>query len=181
MHIVGFCSVSQTRNPFFSFGKWINPFTFIEMTECLIYSYYVYYVISVMVFLFLVFVLLSSSNFYSFSFSTFVQLPLLSFHSNLVCIIVFIFDVITISSVISGVSQLLFHYFLFFFYLYWCIIALQWCVSFCFITKWISYTYTYIPISPPSCVSLPSSLSCPLGGHKARNRSPCAMRLLRTS
>ena len=31
-------------------------------------------------------------------------------------------------------------------------IALQWCVSFCFITKWISYTYTYISISPPSCV-----------------------------
>ena len=30
------------------------------------------------------------------------------------------------------------------------------------ITKWISYTYTYIPtISPPSCVSLPSSLSHP--------------------
>ena len=34
-------------------------------------------------------------------------------------------------------------------------------VSFCFITKWISYTYTYIPISPPSCVSLPPSLSHP--------------------
>ena len=29
-------------------------------------------------------------------------------------------------------------------------IALQWCVSFCFITEWISYTYTYIPISLPS-------------------------------
>ena len=36
-----------------------------------------------------------------------------------------------------------------------------WCVSFCFVTKWISYTYTYIPISPPSCVSLPPSLSQP--------------------
>ena len=46
-------------------------------------------------------------------------------------------------------------------HLYWSIIALQWCVSFCFITKWISYTYTYIPISPPSCVSLPPSLSHP--------------------
>ena len=34
-----------------------------------------------------------------------------------------------------------------------------WCVSFWCITKWISYMYTYIPISPPSCVSLPPSLS----------------------
>ena len=34
-------------------------------------------------------------------------------------------------------------------------------VSFCFITKWISYMYTYIPISPSSCVSLPPSLSHP--------------------
>ena len=38
-------------------------------------------------------------------------------------------------------------------------IALQWCVSFCFITKWISSMYTYIPISLPSCISLPPSLS----------------------
>ena len=28
-------------------------------------------------------------------------------------------------------------------------------------TKQMSYTYTYIPISPPSCASLPSSLSHP--------------------
>ena len=41
------------------------------------------------------------------------------------------------------------------------IIALQWCVSFCFITKWISYTYTYIPIYLPSCVSLPPTLPIP--------------------
>ena len=44
-------------------------------------------------------------------------------------------------------------------HLYWSIIALQWCVCFCFITKWISSIYTYIPISPPSCISLPHSLS----------------------
>ena len=49
--------------------------------------------------------------------------------------------------------------FSFFKHIYWSIIALQWCVSFCFITKWISYTYTYIPISPPSWVSFPRSLS----------------------
>ena len=53
---------------------------------------------------------------------------------------------------------------LFYYYYYYLIsllsiIALQWCVSFCCITKWISYMYTYILISPPSSVSLPPSLS----------------------
>ena len=38
----------------------------------------------------------------------------------------------------------------FFKHLYWSIIALQWCVSFCFITKWISYTYQrYIVMRTP--------------------------------
>ena len=49
----------------------------------------------------------------------------------------------------------------FFLHLYWGIIALQWYISFCFITKWISYTYTYVPISLPSCVSLPPTLPIP--------------------
>ena len=51
--------------------------------------------------------------------------------------------------------------FFFFKHLYWSIIALQWCVSFCFTTKWISYTYTYVPISLPSCISLPPTLPIP--------------------
>ena len=53
------------------------------------------------------------------------------------------------------------HRFFVFKHLFWSKIALQWCVSFCFITEWISYTYTYIPISPPSCVSLPATLPIP--------------------
>ena len=40
-------------------------------------------------------------------------------------------------------------YSFFFSHLYWSIIALQWCVSFCFITKWISYTYIYVPCHSP--------------------------------
>ena len=33
----------------------------------------------------------------------------------------------------------------FYLYFYWCIIALQYCVSLCHTTKWINYMYTYIP------------------------------------
>ena len=69
-------------------------------------------------------------------------------------------DVYTLIPYIIFPSLNIFNSF-FFKHLYWSIIALQWRVSFCFITKWISYTYTYIPISPPSCVSLPPSLSHP--------------------
>ena len=70
--------------------------------------------------------------------------------------------------------------FLFFKHLYWSIIALQWCVSFCFITKWISYTYIspyLLPLASPSHTPSPT----PLGGHKAWRWSPCALRLLPTS
>ena len=38
-----------------------------------------------------------------------------------------------------------------------------------------------MPISPPSCISLPRPHPTPLGGHKALSSSPCAMRLLPTS
>ena len=55
----------------------------------------------------------------------------------------------------------LFFNFNFFKHLFWSISALHWCVSFCFIGKWVNYTYTYIPISLPSCIFLPSSLSHP--------------------
>ena len=54
-------------------------------------------------------------------------------------------------------SAILFIYF--FKYLYWSIITLQCYVSSCCITKWISYMYTYIPLSPSSCASLSPSLS----------------------
>ena len=68
-------------------------------------------------------------------------------------------------------------YSFFFKHLYWSIIALQWCVSLCFTTKWINYTYTYVPISPPSCVSLPPILPIPplqvVTKHRADLPVPC--------
>ena len=74
-----------------------------------------------------------------------------------------------------------FIYFMYFLYLYWSIIALQWCVCFCCTTNWISDMYTYIPhplpLEPPSHPPYPTSL----GGHKAPSWSPCAMQQLSTS
>ena len=50
---------------------------------------------------------------------------------------------------------------LFFLNLYWSIIASQYCAIFCCTTKQISHMHTYVPISPPSWASLPSSLAPP--------------------
>ena len=66
------------------------------------------------------------------------------------------------TSVLWQCSRFYFIYlFIYLIDLYWSIITSQYCVSFCCTTKWISYTYTYIPISPPSWFSLPPSLSHP--------------------
>ena len=62
---------------------------------------------------------------------------------------------------VNIVSHLIFLFFIFLIGLYWSIIASQYCVSFCCITKRISHMHTHVPISPSSWASLPSSLSHP--------------------
>ena len=64
-------------------------------------------------------------------------------------------------------------------YFDWCIVALQYCVNFCFTTKWVSYIHTYIHISPPSRTSLVPPPT-PLGHHRAPSRAPCALQLFPT-
>ena len=80
-------------------------------------------------------------------------------HGDCVTWLLCTFD--TLPSLLLFIVVFLNTFFFFFLTSLWSIIALQWCASFCFITKWISYTYTYTPISPPSCVSLPPTLSHP--------------------
>ena len=64
----------------------------------------------------------------------------------------------------------------FFAFFYWSIIALQYCISFCYRIKWISCKYTYIPflLSLPSTPHHPT----PLGHHRALSWAPCAIRQL---
>ena len=64
----------------------------------------------------------------------------------------------------------------FFFFLIWGIVALQCCVGFCSATKWSSHVYAYIPSLPP----LPPTTLTPLGHHRARSWTPCAILQLPT-
>ena len=51
------------------------------------------------------------------------------------------------------------------------------CVHFCFMTKWISFMYTYIP----SLLNFPSTHPIPLGQHRVPNWDSCAIQKLPTS
>ena len=69
------------------------------------------------------------------------------------CSFLFIADPVSVSPAVV--------LFFFFQHLYWSIIAPHCCATFCCTTKLISHTYTNIPISPPSFVSLSPFLSHP--------------------
>ena len=93
------------------------------------------------------------SSCWSLTFKCILKTLQLYYHS----LTITLFDIIFYINLFS----FLFFFIVFFEHLYWSIIALQCCVSFRFITKWISYTYTYVPISLPSCISLPPTLLIP--------------------
>ena len=67
------------------------------------------------------------------------------------------------------------------FFFYWSRVGLHCCVSFCCTVKGITYTYTYIPISLLSYVSLPPSLSHLSSWTQSPELISCAMWLLPTS
>ena len=57
-------------------------------------------------------------------------------------------------------------------FFYWRIIALRRCVSFCYMTMWVSYRYGYMP----SLLSLPSACPAhPLLHYRALSWAPCAV------
>ena len=60
------------------------------------------------------------------------------------------------------------------------VVSLQYCVSFCYTMKWISYMYTYIPYLlnlPPTSNPHPTHL----GHHRAPSWAPCALQQVPTS